>query len=172
MQRDSNTRIIGDFLEVNADIVQYQFNSKLPKFIAKYKANKLRNRLIKSINRLRESDMILSVYNVSEYLNYIYNEYENGTYKSISMIKKMNNLIEAVLKIDNINCIISVDSSEGIINIVLSQAISDDFNKGCNLTLKELSSIDPESNKQIKIVNNTLKKELFEFVLDLINRYK
>ena len=83
----SMDRIIGDFLEVNASILEKRVKSKLPKFISKFIWNKDKKKLLQNIDTLRNSDYILTMENISELSLYVYNNFDDKKYKSIFLVK-------------------------------------------------------------------------------------
>ena len=51
---EDGTRLIGDFLEINADIVERRFKSKLPRLLANIEEKHSRNKLIKTAKKIAE----------------------------------------------------------------------------------------------------------------------
>lgn len=77
------SRIIGDIIEINQDIVQWRIDSKAPKFIKNLVEKYYRHRLKKSI--LSFDELILDKFNLQELFTYI-NTYYSGNYRCINSI--------------------------------------------------------------------------------------
>ena len=88
---DRRSRIIGDFLEANALLVEKRTKSKLPKFISRVFYKKEVNKLIAMIRKLRESDYVLDAKELIELFTFINNNFDNHSYKSIIAVKVINN---------------------------------------------------------------------------------
>jgi hypothetical protein len=174
MDDKSTTRLIGDFLELNADILSNQFNSKYPKFIANLQAKYYRNKLIKSANKLKKSNFILNTDNLVELFIYIYNNYE-GNYGCINKIlinlnNYNNSIIDTEIVIDNIKAHINIDTSNPkmTINGVI---IKDKINHSFNINTYELKSNKPVSSEVIPIINKKLLEDLSNYILEIIGNY-
>ena len=100
-------RIIGDFLEINADMIYQRDKSKLPKFLSRLRYKINNKKLIKRVEVFRNSDIYLSKDNIMELFNYLQNTFEND-YDSIvkaSFDKDTTISIYSFLdKIGNLSC--------------------------------------------------------------------
>lgn len=162
---EDSTRIIGDFLEINADIVERRFKSKLPKILANIEEKHSRNKLIKSAKKIQESNMILSIYNLSELFIYTFNNFPpNGKYKSIMISKVVNdsNNIEAVIKFEDIVSIINIDKKENTIDVNITQDNNTFFTR-CNGLLKH-----SKKGSRVDIILMRINKELLNTITDYI----
>ena len=162
---EDSTRIIGDFLEINADIVERRFKSKLPKILANIEEKHSRNKLIKSAKKIQESNMILSIYNLSELFIYTFNNFPpNGKYKSIMISKVVNdsNNIEAVIKFEDIVSIINIDKKENTIDVNITQDNNTFFTR-CNGLLKN-----SKKGSRVDIILMRINKELLNTITDYI----
>lgn len=74
-------RIIGDFLEINSDMIYQRDKSKLPKFLSKLRYKININKLLKRVEIFRNSNIYLSKENVLELFNYLYNTFDNNIFK-------------------------------------------------------------------------------------------
>ena len=172
---DTNTdRIIGDFLEINADIISKEFKSKLPKFISKIHYNKYKKRLIKSATNLKNSNMILTKENLEELFSYCYNNYPpNGSYRSINkvMYNQDTGKYEGIIKFDNITAIIDIEKNyDGFTIGVKEKNIEsgewNNFSIHCiRLDTKNNAALDT-----IKNINKQLLEDISNFILDIINK--
>ena len=164
---ENNGRIIGDFLEINADIVQKRFKSKLPSFLANIDEKYYRNKLIKRAKKMKNSNMILSIYNIYELFVYTYNNFPpDGKYKSIWRSKIMvsdNNVeAEAVIKFDNITSIISIDKNEETLDVNILEENNQYYTR-CNKLLKH-----SKKGSKIDILLMRINKELLNIITDYI----
>lgn len=162
---EDSTRIIGDFLEINADIVERRFKSKLPKILANIEEKHSRNKLIKTAKKIQESNMILSIYNLSELFIYTFNNFPpNGKYKSIMISKVVNdsNNIEAVIKFEDIVSIINIDKKENTIDVNITQDNNTFFTR-CNGLLKH-----SKKGSRVDIILMRINKELLNTITDYI----
>lgn len=166
-------RIIGDFLEINADIVQSETNSKLPKFIRKRKSKKTRNKLLKSAKKIKNSNYILTTENLRELFVYVYNNYPpKGQYKSIFMVKADEEAknIEAVISFDNCKAIITIEKGISGFDISISEKKSDNYTESCNIHCNSLYH-DNVRSEILEKINRKLLDDLSNYVIDIISSY-
>lgn len=172
----NNSRIIGDFLEINADIIEHGAKSKLPKFIINLRKKKYKNRLKKSIQKLAESNMILDRDNLAEYFVFLYNNFPpNGNFKSTYQVKTMGEefeRMEAVLKFEDIMCLIKInqDDPEGFDINARTNGLGDESAHGFDIRALKLDSIKPDVKPLISMINKQLLKDMSDFLMDLIFR--
>ena len=171
----SSSRIIGDFLEINSDIVQAEFNSKLPKFIKKYKFRKQRKRLLDNVSKLRDSGIVLETDNIVELFSYIYNNfYPETSYKSIEKCK-INTDIEAyegIIKFDNIVSIITIEKDiYPKFNINTKINVSNGISQGINIEIDRLYSDNTKKNDILSRVNSELVNVICDYIEDIIKPY-
>ena len=161
-----NNRLIGDFIEINADISNQQHNSKLPKFISKHRANRYRKRLIKSAKNIATSKMILNRDNLYEFFIYCYNNFKNGAFRSVFQVKADSNYskIQAVLKFDIYYVIIYIEKDKEVFDIDIKDRGADD-RKSCSVTVNELTSRNPKTSDLLKEVNAELLENISEYIL-------
>lgn len=170
-------RIIGDFLEINADIVKQEVDSNLPKFLSKMKAKLFRKRLLKSLYKLKSSNYILNSRNLSELFTYTFNNFPPmGEYNSIKHSKIIEDTgysirSEAVIEFDNIKCIIYLDSREKYFEINVSQTLENNNKMGFNLSLTELSSEKDQYKDIVSNINDKLVDELVSYIESIIKNY-
>lgn len=70
-------RIIGDFLEINADMVYQRDKSKLPKFLSKIRYKMNNKKLLKRVEIFRNSNIYLTKNNILELFNHLQNSFDN-----------------------------------------------------------------------------------------------
>ena len=170
---NSTNRIIGDFLEVNASILEKREKSKFPKFISNYIWKKDRNKLLNNIKIFRQSDYILTMENISELSLYVFNNFDNKQYKSIFKVKideliSYNNM-EMILKFENITAIFDFSSNETSFEIKILELLDDGNRNNFNFTLHRLSS-----SKKLLIlekINDELKNIICDYIYDIISSY-
>lgn len=169
------SRIIGDFLEINSDIVQAEFESKLPKFLRKLKFRKQRKRLLENVNKLRNSNMILEVDNIIEFFSYIYNNfYPETSYKSVFKCKVdiEKEIYEGVIKFDNQITIITIEKEfYPKFNVNSKIMITDSVSNGIDIQTDKLFSDNDRKNDILSKVNKILLDDICSYIEDIIKPY-
>ena len=85
--RIMNDKIIADFLEINRDISMIGIGKKF-KFINNIKKKYYRKKLIRRVEILAKSDIILTKNNIFELVSYIYSNYlPTGQFEVINKIE-------------------------------------------------------------------------------------
>lgn len=170
---ESNTnRIIGDFLEVNASMIEKREKSKFPKPIARFIWKQDQKKLLKNIEVLRNSGYILSMENLAELSLYVHNNFDEKKYKSIFLVKidKMitYDSMEMVVKFDNITAIFDFDNNGATFDIKIMELI--DGNKNTfNFTLHRLKS---DNNGELLFkINEELRGVLCDYIKEIISLY-
>ena len=171
--KENDTRLIGNFIEINADILAEQINSKHPKFIASIIANRNRKRLLKLANKLSKKDIILDRSNLAEFFTYIHNHYE-GKYGIIRNIIISGNeydyeISATVIIDDDIRYIINIDQQKEM-QIVCYTSYKTS-NGGFNTFKTRLYSERPEYREYIELLNKGLREELFRYIHEAIGAY-
>lgn len=176
MNEINASRIIGDSLEINADITATYFNSKLPRFISNILAKHYRNKLIKLINKLKTGNKILDIYNISEFLSYVYNNYPpNGTFENVESVRVMetSNRIIGVIK--------NQDKWYTKISIIRDMKSDIDFEffvydenksvKRYDFKSKIIKTDKSEIEEEVSDLNNILLDNIVKYITDSILRY-
>lgn len=171
--KENDTRLIGNFIEINADILSEQINSKHPKFIASIIANRNRKKLLKLANKLSKKDIILDRNNLAEFFTYIHNHYE-GKYGIIRNIIISGNeydyeISATVIIDDDIRYIINIDQQKEM-QIVCYTSYKTS-NGGFNTFKTRLYSERPEYREYIELLNKGLREELFRYIHEAIGAY-
>ena len=166
-------RIIGDFLEVNASMIEKREKSKFPKFISDYIWKKDVKLLLKNVEVLRNSGYILSMENLSELALYVHNNFDEKKYKSIFLVKidKMitYDSMEMVVKFDNITAIFDFDNNSNTFDIKIMELSKENKNT-YNYTLHRLVS---EKNSSILYkINEELRNVLCDYIYDVLSLYQ
>ena len=172
IDQNNMDRIIGDYLEVNSDIVSEEFNSKFPKFIAKRISRHQRKKLMNSIEVFRKSDYILDWANIVELFTYVFNNFEpEHKFGVISNIEYYNNTMEALVEFD------------GYYAIIYFEYI--DFNKdenkfslkmkhnsfGIDIELSRLASHSRKAQEYVDELNYVLKNCIADYIEGIIKKY-
>lgn len=172
----NDSRIIGDFLEINADIIEHGANSKLPKFLINMRKKKYKNRLHKSILKLANSNLVLNKDNLAEYFVYLYNNYSpNGAFRStfkVSVLGEDFERMEAVIKFEDIMAIIKInqEDQEGFEITARTNGLGNENSFGFSIRATKLSSGKPDVRPLIEQINKQLLQDMSEFLMDLIFR--
>ena len=173
---NSSSRIIGDFLETNASILQKSIDSKLPKFISEIIRKREINKLIKICIKLRGSYYVLTTNELFELFNYVYNSKDDHTYKSIVTIKMVDvgiyTSIETAVNTDKFNSIIrlSTDNSETFELIAKDKSKMDSGN--INLVLRKLQDDNPKKGDLLYIINKELREVMCDYIIEILETYK
>lgn len=171
---DNNDRIIGDFLEINADIEKKRSKSKLPKFIANMQSKIYRKKLLNKVTKLRNSNYILTTENLIELFNYVYIS-SNMHYKSIQSVTISNyqNIIclEALIVFDNCKVIINIDQPNNGFDISISEKIDNDNSESCNIHRYSLEDEGKIRARVLNKVNKQLLNDICDFICDTISLY-
>ena len=78
-----NKRLIGNFLEINGDIVKLELESR-KNFINKIKFKRMRKKLINHAKRIKKLNLVLTKDNLNELFYFIWNNYPpHGEFKDI-----------------------------------------------------------------------------------------
>jgi len=167
------TRIIGDFLEINSDITQAEFESKLPKFLKKFKFRKQRKRLLNNVSKLRESNMILEVDNLIELFSYVYNNfYPEASYKCIKKCKLDKDTYEAMVNFDNQVSVIVIDEEiYPKFNISSKIIVRDGVSEGIDIQTDKLFSDNIVKNEILYRINRELLSVICDYIEDIIKLY-
>lgn len=173
IDENSANRIIGDFLEVNASMLEKREKSKFPKFISNYIWNNDKKKLFSNLDTLKNSEYILNMQNIAELSLYVYNNFDEKKYKSIFMVKveKMitYNNMEMILKFDNITAIFDFNSEDETFDIKIMELLENGNRNNFNFTLHKLYS----SNMPIlEKINTELRNVLCDYIYDIISLYK
>lgn len=173
---NSTTRIIGDFLEVNADIVSEEFYSKKPKFIKKILSRKYRKRLLRAITKLKDSDYILNSMNLREYFIYVFNNCSGsngGCYRSIKVVKYIEEVgeMEVIMIWDNYNIIFTFNNPEDEYFQMTVKWKENDNERRATVSLKDFRTNKYEFVDLYKTINIHIKDEICSYVEDIIKQY-
>ena len=178
IELNDTSRIIGDYLEINADIVTFRFRSKYPRFIKKILVNQKYKKLLNSLEKFRKSDYILNVNNLYEFFIYIFNNYppygnyhsvDSITIKSIELGKKQ---IEAKVCFDRIIAWIAIEE-EGVSFEINAKEISPNKEQtGINITLQKMESKSSSVNLLLQKINKQLIEDIYQYIFDIISSYK
>ena len=170
-------RIIGDFLEINADIVKQQVDSTLPAFISKLRAKYFRKKLLRSLHKLKKKHYVLTCKNIAELFTYTFNNFSpKGNYNSIKYSKvKVDSEsyfgIEGIVEFDNLTSIISMKSNDLYFEINTSITKDDGSKDQFNLTLQKMYTDNNKYHDTIYKINEKLLDELISYIDSILNHY-
>lgn len=174
MDSTNTDRIIGDFLEVNADIVSFEHISKLPKIIKKIISKFQRRKLKKYVNKMRRG-IILSTDNIAEFFVYIYNNYPPyGSFQSVKTCKINDEEvreIEGVLAFDNHQVVITIDKSMPGFDIVVKTKKEDGSVDGISIHIDRLYTDKRQCRDIILKINEVLLNDICDYILSVLNNY-
>lgn len=174
----TTSRIIGDCLEINADIVSYRFDSKLPIFIKRIVVNRKYQRLINALKKFQKSDYVLTIENLSEFFIYIFNNYPPyGNYKSVEAVTSKTiefgkQQLETKITFDNIICWIVIEEGKGTFDINIKEIGKNESITGCSISTNKLYSSNSNIQPLLHKVNEELKDNIYHYILDIILSYK
>lgn len=172
-------RIIGEFLEINADIVKQEANSKLPSFLSKLRANYFRRKLLKSLYKLEKSDYILNRNDISELFAYTFNNFPpKGSYNTIAfskVIERNGNIdTEGMIGFDKITCIFNLSTEKSYFDFSISSIDENGEMHRFNSSLDRLYANNKNDyyNDIIYKINKDLLKEIINYVESVLKMYK
>ena len=162
-------RIIGDFMEINADLVAELYRSKAPKFIKKWKMKRVHKRLYSDIEKLRNSGYILNAYNLIEYFSFMYSRFYKEPHQSIEkcIINTDESLYEAMIQFDGIDAIISIDKDV----LPKFEIRVRNSSRSFSTQITRLYSENDKKNDILKIINDRLLNDICDYILELLKPY-
>lgn len=175
MELENTNRIIGDFFEINSDIVYNEHTSKFPKFIARLISKYYRNKLIKKVDELSGNNMILETENVSEIFAYLYSSFPpKGKFGCIRLVS-FNSIsqtytstisfnVDNDAQISSISGIITIDPLDPGMSIQLISYNSKNESKGINIQTDTLSTNNPMFSKVFEYLNYNLIETMKEYI--------
>ena len=156
-------RIIGDFLEINADMIYQRDRSRLPKFLSRLRYQVNNKKLLKRVEVFRNSDIYLSKENIIELLNYLQNTFDDIHHNNIVKASFNNDTTITIYSFDNYIIDASVtfdhDNFLGVINIEPPN------NKFMEIRIRYYD----DNEKIINNYNYSIQKFDNRFVLERIN---
>lgn len=176
IRQDDKNRIIGDFMECNANIIYYECTSEVPKFIRKIIVKNQRKKLVKSLNKFVSSDYILTRNNLYEAFMFFFNEREAYTPENIKIFKSEDdndyNSIECLITLKEIKCLIHIDDNNKKFDIALEyhDENTDKISK-LNVQRDVLDNTNGPLNEQVSMVNAYLRASIGDFILWQIERF-
>ena len=177
IDKNNMDRIIGDYLEINSDIVAREFNSKLPEFISKWISKKQRKKLLSSLYKFRDSDYVLDWINLIELFTYVYNNFEpDHSYGVINnTVLSSEGRLEAFILFDNYQCLIYFDQlpinySEEDIKFNLKMR-NINANNGIDIYLTKLKGTSKQVQDMVSELNYVLKNTITEYIESTLKKY-
>ena len=171
-QETNYDRIIGDFLELHAEINSMSTSDdykRYPKFIKNIIIKKYHKKLVNTVSRLRSANQPLTRDNLIEYFTYLFNNYPpHGTYKSTTVVKKLDGIIFAVVKIDNMKIKFNIGLDENNFNIVIHASKEDDNIKSYDVSLRKLYTENKKVSDMIDRINQVLISDMTDYILENI----
>ena len=171
-------RIIGDFLEINAEISYNESTTKgfFKKLSMKSKCKKQRKRLVELLEDFVRSNYILTRDNLYEAFVYFYDSRDIYSPKYLKVFKPdtkeddMSSRIEAVINYKHLMCLIHLDSdrSDFDLNVKYNDPIGE-LSK-ISVTRTELKN-DFILSAEVADINKYLKAEIGDFILSQIGPF-
>jgi hypothetical protein len=171
-------RIIGDFLEINAEISYNESITKgfFKKLSMKSKCKKQRKRLVELLEDFVRSDYILTRDNIYEAFVYFYDSKDIYTPKYLKVFKPdnkeddMSSRIEGLINYKHLMCLIHLDSDRNDfdLNVKYNDPIGE-LSK-ISVTRTELKN-DFILSAEVADINKYLKAEIGDFILSQIEPY-
>lgn len=178
------SRIVGEYIELNANILTVQYKSKFPKFIAKWIANRQRKKLLSTITKFRNSDYILTWANLVEYFSFLFNRFPpDGKYESVMRVRidemEYNKRIESAVIFGDYYAMLYFENvpeeriPENVkFNLVMKDKNPNDPSPSINIYLDRLQfrSMNGRSN-MVRDLNDTLRNDICDFLEMMISPY-
>ena len=173
MDDKSVSRIIGDIIEINADILRENIESKYPKFIANIISRRQRSKLLKSITKFRNSNYILTIDNLTEFFVYIFDNFD-GAYGCIQKIDlksdSVKSTIDTKIAFDNYAIIINIETNNPKMNMS-GCTINEHGNTLFSISESSLYSTKPNAKDMLPILNTRLKNDMSDYMYNIIDSY-
>jgi hypothetical protein len=170
----STNRIIGDFLELNASMIEKREKSKLPKFIARYIWKRDVKKLLNEVENLRNSGYIMNIGNISELMIYIFNNFDDKSYKSIKKIKTIDAItystMEMVMKFDNITAIFDYDNKSDTFELKILTKDELDQKITYEYTLHRM--VKEKTNEVLYKINEELRNIYCDYIVEIISAFE
>lgn len=173
MNQDINyDRIIGDFLELHADINSMSSSDeykRYPGFIKNIIIKRYHKKMINTVKKLKNANQPLTKDNLIEYFTYLFNNYPPyGSYKSTTVVKKLNEMIFATVRIDDMKVKFNIRLDEDSFNIVINVPNGEN-SKSYDTSLRKLYSENKKTTDMIDKINKTLISDMTDYILDNIS---
>jgi hypothetical protein len=164
--------IIKEFLEVNTQISVEEYNSKLPKIISKIKYRRMRKKLLNSLEKFRNSDVILNIDNIIELASYIYNSYSPVySYRNVEKVFVDPHTNSYGLQISWSDMNVSITSySYDYPRMEISTIIKrpDIDMTGLSIQTNNLYSANDRKYRILKRINDELIDTIYHYIYDII----
>ena len=166
-------RIIGDSLEIYSDLIKDKNDesNKKPKFIKNIIFKRYHKKLVKIVKKMYNANKPLTRANLAEYFTYIFNNYPPyGTFKHVSVVKMLQSSIVAVFKLDNIKAKFIIREDEKTFNLVLAITNPNtEVVSNYDINLETLYSDDTKFKDKLESINNSIHKDIADYILDAIS---
>lgn len=180
---NSMDRIIGDFIEINGDIISREYNSKLPKFIKSRIANMQRKKLLSNLDKFKNSNYILTWINIVELAYFVFNNFEpDHCFEEIKRVTVHNDRLEMLVEFEKYyHCLLYFDELPDFDNDDLSRLtvkfnlkmryISESKNEGIDVYIDELSNDNRDRIRTYQTkLNEVLKECIYKYIHSVINK--
>ena len=172
-------RIVGEFEEINGQILEDELNSKLPKPLASFVGNINRKKLKKVLKKLRNSDYIMTKDNLYELFFHVFNNYPPfGSFNNIqsSMLLNEKNIVGVYIKSDSENNTKTVSKftiyeQESQFHLEIMRERENGTVERIFVSSRTLYKPEVELNGIISEINNGIKNELCDFIDKQIDLY-
>lgn len=171
-------RIIGDFLEINAEISYNESTAKgfFKKLFVKRKCKKYRKRLIELLENFVRSDYILTRDNLYEAFVYFFDSKDIYTPKYLKVFKPdnkeddMSSRIEGVINYKHLMCLIHLDSDRNDFDLNVKYNNPTGEMSKISVTRTELKN-DFILATEVNSINTYLKAEIADFIMSQIQPF-
>lgn len=167
-----NKRLIGNFLEINGDIVKLELESRR-NFINKIKFKRMRKKLINHAKRIKKLNLLLTKDNLNELFYFIWNNYPpHGEFKEIksTRINHDENYIESKIEYDEYQIVITIYQDEDDIEFQIRSSNQENNKKNINISRKDVSD-NGEFKSIFENLNSKLLELISEYILEIITKY-
>ena len=173
---NSNDIMINGFIEycfgLYTDIVLERQNSKLPKILTNLRYTFYTNKLLKTINKYKNSHYPLSKDNLSSYFNLVYNTYQpNRSYKSVTKIAYSGDhkSLQAKCSFDKYIATITIVESENTFDIDIVSADPHDIEfNNLHLSRYSLQSTN-DTDHLLDTLDDQLLSDMANMIIDYID---
>lgn len=167
----NSSRIIGDFLEINTDIVKTESELNHISFFKKRKCKKLRNQLIETAKQIPKLNRSLKKENVYELINYIWSNFApSGAFGSIQTSFREGKDLIAVMLFDDCRVVITLYANYPNMEFDI-HSWSDESKKHLVIERDNVTDFSNGNQSIMKKINQQLLKEISNYIIYTLHQY-
>lgn len=168
-------RIIGDLLEINAEINEDIFTSNAPGFIKFFMKKYYTLKMLRIVKKIEVGNVPLNKKNLIELAEYIHNNYQpDCRFLTIKHVRYFEPSDSYVMRLEFGNTIVVFnihDANNPRIESFTCKITPDNSGKSYEVELKEMITDNPDIKATVITANSELYKVITEYILTIIGKY-